>query len=143
MDTLVSSQPSGKFVSNHFFQDVLRVVTELSTQTFRSRREQQKSTQEHRATREALKQTTADLEEVAKLANALYETSQRMGVVIDYLLKERAVETGKEVQSFELMLSAVLHQIEMQETEQSDNSNDFGRGGQEGVDETTTAHSAE
>lgn len=142
MDTLVSSQPSGKFVSNHFFQDVLRVVTELSTQTFRSRREQQKSTQEHRATREALKQTTADLEEVAKLANALYETSQRMGVVIDYLLKERGVETGKEIQSFELMLSAVLHQIEMQETEQSDNSNDFGRGGQEGVDETTTAHSA-
>ena len=118
------------------------MIAELSTRALRFDRQQQKRICEHRAAREALKQTAADLEEVAKLANALYETNQRMGVVIDYLLNERGVETGREAQSSETMLLAVLHQIEVQETEQCDDSNDPGRSGQEGVAETTTTHSA-
>jgi adenosyl cobinamide kinase/adenosyl cobinamide phosphate guanylyltransferase len=82
----------------------------------RSDRERQKRVQEHRATRATLKQTTADLEEMAKLANVLYETSQRMGKVVDYLLKEHGVgAASQDVQSFEFILNSVIHQIEMQE----------------------------
>lgn len=118
------------------------MIAELSARALRSDREQQKKTYEHRATRDALTQMTADFEEVANFANALYETSQRMGGVIDYLLKERGVKTDQEAQSFEFMLNAVLRQLEAQDIEQSDDSNDPRRGGQEEISETTAAHSA-
>ncbi|KAH8430129.1 uncharacterized protein LDX57_007841 [Aspergillus melleus] len=93
--------------------DVLRTIAELSSRAARAGRDRQRRNYDHRSTREALKQTTADLEEVAKLADILYETSHRMGTVIDYLLKERGVD-GQESDSFEMMLSHVLNGLEEQ-----------------------------
>ena len=92
---------------------MLRTIAELSSRAARADRDQQRRNYDHRSTREALKQTTADLEEVAKLADVLYETSHRMGTVIDYLLKERGAD-GQESDSFEMMLSHVLNGLEEQ-----------------------------
>ncbi|KAH8430234.1 uncharacterized protein LDX57_007903 [Aspergillus melleus] len=93
--------------------DVLRIIAELSSRAARADRDQQRRNHDHRSTREALKQTTADLEEVAKLADVLYETCHRMGTVIDYLLKERGVN-GQESDPFEMILSHVLNALEDQ-----------------------------
>jgi hypothetical protein len=54
------------------------------------------------------------------LADLLYETNQRMGTVIDYLLKERGTAPTGESDSFEIMLNRVLNQLEGTEGDQQD-----------------------
>lgn len=81
----------------------------------RANREQQKHIDEHRNLQEALQQTTSDLEETVDLAGLLYETNQRMGTVIDYLLKERGTASPGESDSFEIVLNRVLNQVESTE----------------------------
>ncbi|KAL4861319.1 hypothetical protein BDV12DRAFT_191154 [Aspergillus spectabilis] len=95
--------------------DVLRVICELSVRALRPYREQQKHIKEHQNLQEALQQTTSDLEETVDLAGLLYETNQRMGTVIDYLLKERRTVPTGESASFEIMLDRVLNQLESTE----------------------------
>ncbi|KAJ0295255.1 hypothetical protein COL922a_014086, partial [Colletotrichum nupharicola] len=99
--------------------DALRVICELSVRALRAHREQQKYTKEHRNLQEALQQTTSDLEETVDLAGLLYDTNQRMGTVIDYLLKERGKAPTGESQSFETMLDRVLNQLEGTEGDRS------------------------
>ncbi|CEL11784.1 hypothetical protein ASPCAL14880 [Aspergillus calidoustus] len=99
--------------------DALRVICELSVRALRAHREQQKHTKEHRNLQEALQQTTSDLEETVDLAGLLYDTNQRMGTVIDYLLKERGTAPTGESQSFETMLDRVLNQLEGTEGDRS------------------------
>ncbi|KAJ1713211.1 hypothetical protein NYO67_4601 [Aspergillus flavus] len=92
--------------------DALRVIYELSVRSLRAHREQEKHINEHRNLQEALQQTTSDLEETVNLADLLYETNQRMGTVIDFLLKERGIIPSGESDSFEIMLNRVLNQLE-------------------------------
>jgi hypothetical protein len=91
------------------------VVCELSVRALRAHGEQQKHTKEHRNLQEALQQTTSDLKETVDLAGILYDTNQRMGTVIDYLLKERGTASTGESASFEIMLDRVLNQLESTE----------------------------
>lgn len=81
----------------------------------RAHREQQKHVDEHRNLQEALQQTTSDLEETVDLADLLYETNQRMGTVVDYLLKEQGTVPSGESDSFEIVLNRVLNQVESTE----------------------------
>ncbi|KOC07046.1 hypothetical protein AFLA70_559g000431 [Aspergillus flavus AF70] len=92
--------------------DALRVIYELSVRSLRAHREQEKHIHEHRSLQEALQQTTSDLEETVNLADLLYETNQRMGTAIDFLLKERGIVASGESDSFEIMLNRVLNQLE-------------------------------
>lgn len=78
----------------------------------RAHQEQQKHTRDHRSLQEALQQTTSDLEEMVNLADLLYETSQRMGTVIDFLLKERGTAPAGESDSFEIVLNRMLNQLD-------------------------------
>ncbi|KAL2866050.1 uncharacterized protein BJX67DRAFT_382152 [Aspergillus lucknowensis] len=78
----------------------------------REHREQQKHIREHRDLQEALRQTTSDLEETVDLAGLLYETNQRIGTVIDYLLKGRGTVPTGESESFEIVLDRDLNQLE-------------------------------
>ncbi|KAF9890698.1 hypothetical protein FE257_005564 [Aspergillus nanangensis] len=96
--------------------NVLRTIAELSSRAVRADRDQQRRSHDHRSTREALRQATADLEEVAKLADVLYRTSQRMGAVIDYLLKKRGANS-QEPESLKIIMSHVLHELENQREE--------------------------
>ncbi|GIJ92750.1 hypothetical protein Asppvi_002028 [Aspergillus pseudoviridinutans] len=91
--------------------NVLRIIAELSARALRTNDDQQSWSQECRALREALKQTTAELEEATKLADVLYETSKHMGSVIDHLLKDHGGET-QQSESFEILLTRVLRQRE-------------------------------
>ena len=88
------------------------MIYELSVRALRRHREQQKHIHEHRNLQEALQQTTSDLDEMVNLADFLYETNQRMGAVIDYLLKERGAVASGESDSFEIVLNRVLNQLE-------------------------------
>lgn len=88
------------------------MIYDLSVRSLRAHREQEKHIHEHRSLQEALQQTTSDLEETVNLADLLYETNQRMGTVIDFLLKERGIVPSGESDSFEIMLNRVLNQLE-------------------------------
>jgi len=81
----------------------------------RAHREQQKHVDEHRNLQEALQQTTSALEEPVDVAGLLYETNQRMGTVVDYLLKEQGTVPSGESDSFEIVLNRVLNQGESTE----------------------------
>jgi translation initiation factor 2B subunit (eIF-2B alpha/beta/delta family) len=100
---------------------VLRIIAEISALALRTNDDQQRWSQEGRALREALKQTTAELEEAAKLADVLYETCQHMGSVIDQLLKDRGIER-KRSESFEILLTRVLRQREGHREEAAEQS---------------------
>lgn len=82
---------------------------------------QAKRNQDVSTLRGSLKRTTADLEDATKLADVLYETRQRMGVVIDYLIKELKVQSNEDGESgsFETILSSALEQLEAQEVRDS------------------------
>ncbi|KAF7589632.1 hypothetical protein BBP40_004005 [Aspergillus hancockii] len=94
--------------------DLLPIIAVLSSRALRAERAQEKRNQELTTTRGVLRKTAADLEEATRLADSLYETCQRMGVVVDYLVKGWADKNsdGVESGSFEFMLSSVLQQLE-------------------------------
>lgn len=53
---------------------------------------------------------------MSKLADLIYEVSQRMGAVTDYLLKEHGIlESSRGSESFEVILNSVVEKTEAQE----------------------------
>ena len=51
------------------------------------------------------------------MADLLYEVSQRIGAVADYLLKEHSVKGGsQDPESFEIMLNNVVKKLEAEES---------------------------
>ncbi|GFG20922.1 hypothetical protein IFM5058_10840 [Aspergillus udagawae] len=94
-----------------------------------------RQSQECRALREALGQRTSELEESAKSADVLYQTSQQMGAVIDQLLKDRGTG-GQQPESFEILLTKVLRQREGRGGERAQ------RGGSHDVDQDMTGITA-
>lgn len=51
------------------------------------------------------------------MADLLYEVSQRMGAVADYLLKEHSIKKGsQDPESFEIMLNNVVKKLEVEES---------------------------
>jgi ABC-type nitrate/sulfonate/bicarbonate transport system ATPase subunit len=99
-------------------QEALHVIATLNSRALRAERAQEKLGQELVTTREALKQVTNELQETVRLADLLYEVSQRTGTVADYLLKEHNMkESHKNSASFEVILKNVMKQIESQGSE--------------------------
>lgn len=82
---------------------------------------QEKQSRELLTTQRALNQTTMELDEATRLADMLYETSQHLGTVTDYLLKELGLKLNdsEDSGSFELVLSSVSGRLEMQEVPQT------------------------
>ena len=98
-------------------QEILRIIAALNTRALRAERSQGKLDHELATTREALKQTTDELQETVRLADLLYEVSQRMGAVADYLLKEHNIKGGgQDPESFEMMLNNVVKKLEAEES---------------------------
>lgn len=85
------------------------------------------------ATEANAKQMAAELDQVSKLAEIFYEVSQRIGLVVDHLLKKRGVrerdhEPDHEPESVKKMLEEVLKELEgdSKATERYDNENENG-----------------
>lgn len=69
--------------------------------------------QELGAIRRSFEQTKAELEEVMRVAELLYETNRRVGAVADYLIKAHGIPDGdREPQSFEMMFRWVQKHVE-------------------------------
>ena len=76
-----------------------------------SERRLAKYQQELSTTRHTLAQANRDLDEAAKLAEILYETNRRMGLITDFLLKSQGLKDGEgEPKSFDAMFSWVTKQ---------------------------------
>ncbi|KAE8155583.1 hypothetical protein BDV40DRAFT_306868 [Aspergillus tamarii] len=97
--------------------DLLPTIAILGNRALQAERAHAKRNQDLSTLRGILKRTTADLEDATKLADVLYETCQRMGTVIDYLIKESKAQSkgDGESGSFEAILNSVLEQLEAQE----------------------------
>lgn len=82
------------------------MISTFNSRWVLSERRLAKYQQELTETRQLLVQTNRDLDEVAKLAEVLYETNRRMGVVTDYLLKHQGLKDGdQEPKSFDAMFN--------------------------------------
>ncbi|KAJ5111814.1 hypothetical protein NUU61_001444 [Penicillium alfredii] len=109
--------------------EILRTIVALNTRALLAERSRGRLDHELATTREALKQTTDDLQETVRLADLLYQVSQRMGAVTDYLLKERSIKDGsQDPESFELMLNKVVKQLEAEESKNGEGKSDEGAG---------------
>lgn len=87
------------------------MISTFNSRWVLSERRLAKYQQELTGTRQSLVQTNRDLDEVAKLAELLYETNRRMGVITDYLLKHQALtDEDKEPKSFDAMFNWVVVQ---------------------------------
>ncbi|KAJ5033083.1 hypothetical protein NUH16_003213 [Penicillium rubens] len=113
----------------------LRILSRLDARALRAERAQAKLEQELSATEANAKQMAAELDQVSKLAEIFYEVSQRMGLVVDHLLKKRGVrerehepESDHEPESVKKMLEEVLKELEgdSKATERYDNENENG-----------------
>lgn len=87
---------------------------------------QEKQSRELLTTQCTLTRTAAELEEATRLADMLYETSNHLGAVVHYLLKELGLklEDGGDPDSFELILHSVSDRLETQEVPQAIGSNE-------------------
>jgi hypothetical protein len=64
-----------------------------------------------------MKVANEERDHVSKLADILFDLSQTMGSVIDYLLKDRgSKEPGQEPESTKVMLDVLLKQMEIQDS---------------------------
>ncbi|KAJ6033786.1 uncharacterized protein N7446_007921 [Penicillium canescens] len=96
--------------------EILRILAAVNARAIRAEKVQGKLDQELTTTRKALTQVTEELDQVSKLADLIYEVSQRMGAVTDYLLKEYGIqENPRGSESFEHMLNSVVEKLEAQE----------------------------
>ncbi|KAJ5642287.1 hypothetical protein N7490_006287 [Penicillium lividum] len=91
--------------------EVIRMISTFNSRWVLSERRHAKCQQELTEIRQSLAQTNRDLDEVAKLAEVLYETNRRMGLVTDYLLNHQGLKDGdKEPKSFDAMFNWVVVQ---------------------------------
>lgn len=87
----------------------------MNARAIRAEKIQGKLNQELTTSRNALTQATEKLEQVHRLVHLVYEVTQRMGAVTDYLLKEHGIqESSRGSESFELMLNSVVEKLEAQ-----------------------------
>lgn len=60
-----------------------------------------------------LKRTTDELDQVAQFADVFYDLRQRLGAIVNYLLRERgAKESGHDAQSTKSILDTILKELE-------------------------------
>ncbi|KAF3404018.1 hypothetical protein F1880_010325 [Penicillium rolfsii] len=106
--------------------EILRTIATLNTRTVRAERIIARYEQELSAARQSLAQTNHELEEIAKLAEILYETNRKLGAVTDYLLEQQTTKLGdQEPKSFDAVFNMVVKQVE--DKSKSD-SGDVGSG---------------
>ncbi|KAJ5369955.1 uncharacterized protein N7496_006047 [Penicillium cataractarum] len=93
--------------------EILRTIATLNTRAVRAERIIARYEQELSVARRSLTQANHELEEIAKLAEILYETNQKLGTVTDYLLEEQIIKLGdQESKSFDTVFNMVLKQVE-------------------------------
>ncbi|KAJ5500621.1 hypothetical protein N7453_009672 [Penicillium expansum] len=101
--------------------EYLRILARLDTRAVRAERAQIKLEQALGDMQATLKHAIEDRDHVSRLADIFYELTQKMGGVIDYLLKERgAKKPGHEPESTHIILDVLLKQLEIQESDISD-----------------------
>ncbi|OQE10615.1 hypothetical protein PENFLA_c086G01283 [Penicillium flavigenum] len=104
--------------------DVLRMLARFDTRTLRAERAQAKLEESLATAEQTLKQTTLELDQVARLAEIFYESSHRLGTMVDYLLKERGVlQNGQEPEALKAILDLVQKEIDKNAKQEPD-SND-------------------
>ncbi|KAJ5531461.1 hypothetical protein N7527_004854 [Penicillium freii] len=98
--------------------EYLRILARLDTRAVRAERAQTKLEQALGDMQATLKHAIEDRDHVSRLADIFYELTQKMGGVIDYLLKERgAKEPGYEPESTHVILDVLLKQLEIQKSD--------------------------
>ncbi|KAJ5289232.1 hypothetical protein N7478_002262 [Penicillium angulare] len=104
--------------------DVLRMLARLDTRTLRAERAQAKLEESLATAEQTLKQTTLELDQVARLAEIFYESSHKLGNMVDHLLKERGVlQNGQQPESLKAILDVVQKEID-ENAEKGPDSND-------------------
>ncbi|KAJ5775806.1 uncharacterized protein N7511_000817 [Penicillium nucicola] len=104
----------------------LRILARLDSQAVEAERAQSVFKEELKVSKAAEKQANEDLEHVSRLADIFFELSQKLGSVVDHLLKERSTnQSGQEPESTKVMLDVLLKRLELQEMGDSgENSGD-------------------
>ncbi|KAJ6105194.1 hypothetical protein N7523_010277 [Penicillium sp. IBT 18751x] len=111
--------------------EILRTIATLNSRAVRAERIVTKYEQELAALRHSHQQMKSDFEETVKVAELLYETNRRVGVVTDYLLKHHGIhDDDEEPKSFEAMFTWVQKQVEYegQPKPEGKNTNSSGSG---------------
>ncbi|KAJ5461186.1 uncharacterized protein N7458_002738 [Penicillium daleae] len=97
--------------------EILRIIVSQEARTAHVERSVVEYKQELARTRHTLEKTTKDLEETARVAELLYELSQKLGTVTDYLVKQQRLLDNKDRISYETIFNILLKQAESQEDE--------------------------
>lgn len=106
------------------------MLARFDARSSRAERAQAKSEQELLNTQKTLQQTTTELEQVSRLAEIFYETSQKMGAVVDHLMENKGRrENEQEPESMRAMLDIVLEKMELEDSSRTDGT---GSGGSQG-----------
>lgn len=102
-------------------QELLRTIAKLHTRADRAEHLTAKYEQALLAERQGSAQTRQELEELVKVAEVLYETNCRMGLVLDFLIGKQGIkQPNGSSMSFDAMFNLVVRQAEqVDKTEQA------------------------
>ncbi|KAJ5887620.1 hypothetical protein N7495_007661 [Penicillium taxi] len=91
--------------------EILRIVATLNTRLLRAERVSSKYEEELTAALFSLEQARNELEETIKIAELLYETNQRIGTMVDFLLEKQGLKLDRDPAS----LAAISSQLASQD----------------------------
>ncbi|CAI7597191.1 unnamed protein product [Penicillium pancosmium] len=109
--------------------EVLRTITTLNTRAVRAERLASKYEHELAVERQLSAQVKQELEDLSKVAEILYESNCRMGVVTDFLIRQQEIKQPEEKpRSFEVMFNLLMKQAEGSVPHQYNEESDIVQG---------------
>ena len=97
------------------------MLAKIDARSTRAERAQAKVEQELLNAQKTLQQTNIELEQITRLAEIFYETSQKMGSVVDQLMRSKEHKKNEEEpESMRAMLDVALEERELENSGEAD-----------------------
>lgn len=111
------------------------MLARFDARSTRAERAQAKAEQELLNAQKTLQQTNIELEQITRLAEIFYETSQKMGSVVDQLMKSKGHKKNEEEpESMRAMLDVVLEERELENSGEADGTGTGSEDSQRGAE---------
>lgn len=111
------------------------MLARFDARSTRAERAQAKAEQELLNVQKTLQQSNIELEQITRLAEIFYETSQKLGTVVDQLMKSKGPkENEEEPESMRAMLDVVLGERELENNGEADSTGTSSGNSQRGAE---------